>query len=244
MLKLPRRRRVYLMRHGEAAYVSPDGVVTTDPNNVPLTATGRAQARVQGALLKDIPIQRAICSKFPRTQETIELVLAEMDAHRINAVETLDDLHEIQGLKGESSWPPIDDDRMLEALADMANPWKRGAEPNGRFLGGELFSEFAARVTTQWQRILDDDTWEAALLVLHGAVNRMILNHALNLPWSGDFCIEQDNCCLNIIDIDSTTPARHLVRAVNVTAYNLAKDGIHLTNMEATAMRVAETFQN
>jgi hypothetical protein len=47
---------------------------------------------------------------------------------------------------------------------------------------------------------------------------------------------------LNIIDVDSTQPRRYLVRAVNLTAYNLAKHGIVLTNMEATAKRVAETL--
>ena len=51
MFEMPNRRRIYLMRHGEAAYVAADGTVTNDPRNVPLTPTGQIQARKQAAVL-------------------------------------------------------------------------------------------------------------------------------------------------------------------------------------------------
>ena len=91
-----------------------------------------------------------------------------------------------------------------------------------------------------WEAIIADDSWQCALVVLHGGVNRMILNHVLGLPWRQDVCIEQDNGCMNIIDVDESNPRRVLVRAVNVTPYNLSKQGIVLTNMEATAARIAD----
>ena len=47
MFETPNRRRIFLLRHGEAAYVAEDGTVTDDPRNVPLTANGRIQARKQ-----------------------------------------------------------------------------------------------------------------------------------------------------------------------------------------------------
>ena len=66
----------------------------------------------------------------------------------------------------------------------------------------------------------------------------------IGLDWRGDLCIEQDNCCINIVDVDDTDPRRYLIRGVNITAYNLSKDGIVLTNMEATAKRVADTLSS
>lgn len=242
MIEFPHRRRIYLMRHGEAAYVSESGVVTSDPRSVPLTLTGREQAHAQGAALQDVSVQRVICSGLPRTRQTAELVLTRLNQDPLPPVETIPDLEEIHGLSGERRWPPADGQSVADVLADIANPWAKGSQPGATFLGGERFSDFEQRVVNAWETIVSDAEWDNALLVLHGAVNRMILNHILRLPWSAEFCIEQDNACLNIIDIDSTQPRRYLVRAVNLTAYNLAKHGIVLTNMEATAKRVAETL--
>ena len=50
-------------------------------------------------------------------------------------------------------------------------------------------------------------------------------------------------CCINIIDVDTDeagAATRYLIRAVNLTAYDLNKSGIHLTTMEQTAQRIAE----
>ena len=242
MLEFPRRRRIYLMRHGEAAYVSPEGIVTDDPRNVPLTATGVQQAQVQGKVLADVKMDRIICSGLPRTVETATQVLAQTNVEQPTDLEIIPELEEIHGMKGDRQWPPANGESTAEVLADIANPWANGAHPEATFLGGEPFADFGERVATQWEHILGDSTWQTLLLVLHGGVNRMIFNHAIGLSWRGDLCIEQDNCCINIIDVDDTSPRRYLIRGVNITAYNLSKDGIVLTNMEATAKRVADTL--
>ena len=241
MINFPERRRVYLMRHGEAAYVSPEGVVTTDPDNVPLTPHGREQATTHGEVLANIKFDRAVCSGLPRTVETAGIVTAANN-HTTPELEVIPDLREIHGMKGDRQWPPADGRTTLEALEEIANPWATGAQPGAKFLGGESFEDFAARVAPSWDRLMVDDNWQTLLLVLHGGVNRMILNHLTGLPWRGDLCFEQDNCNINIIDVDSTAPLRYLIRAVNMTAYNLSKDGIVFTNMEATAKRIGDTL--
>ena len=122
-----------------------------------------------------------------------------------------------------------------------------GAHPEATFLGGEPFADFAQRVTTHWERIVADDSWETALLVLHGGVNRMIFNHTIGLSWRGDLCIEQDNCCINIIDVDRDQHGqveRYLIRGVNLTSYDLNKSAIHLTNLEQTAVSVADRLSS
>ena len=111
-----------------------------------------------------------------------------------------------------------------------------------RIEGGERFADFAARIVPAFEEILADRSWQHLLLVLHGAVNRMIFNHVLNTPWQSRVTLEQDNCCLNIIDVDSADDGgaqRFLVRAVNLTAYDLNKSGLRTTNMEEAAQRIA-----
>lgn len=236
MFEPPKRRRIYLLRHGEAAYVADDGTVTDDPRNVPLTANGRIQARKQAAVLASVPFDRAICSGLPRTRETATLILAGREL----ALAEVPQLEEING--GERDQPVPDPAAWLE---HVANPWAGADHPEATFMGGERFVDFAARVTPAFDAIVADDSWQTLLLVLHGAVNRMIFNHVLGLGWQGRVTIEQDNCCINVIDVDSAPDgavSRFLIRTVNLTSYDLNKSDVFLTSMEQTASRIAETL--
>ncbi len=234
MFEAPDRRRIYLLRHAEAAYVNEDGSVTDNPRMVPLTALGRVQARKQAAILASVDFDRAVCSGLPRTVETARHVLSMRSEP---ALETEPALEEIQGGDGSAR-----SDDMRDWLNHVANPWAGADEPEARFLGGERFADFAARTIPAFEAIIDDATWRTLLLVLHGAVNRMLLNHMLGIPWQGNASIEQDNCCINIIDVDAPRdghPRRFLVRALNLTGYDLNKSSVHLTSMEQTALRIA-----
>jgi probable phosphoglycerate mutase len=225
------------MRHGEAAYVAADGTVTNDPRMVGLTPEGQIQARKQAAVLASVPFDRAICSGLPRTVETATIVLAH---RKTPALEIVPALEEIRG--GDRSHPVTD---MKAWLDHVANPWAGADHPEATFLGGERFVDFAARVTPAFDAIIADHTWQNLLLVLHGAVNRAIFNHVMDMPWQARMTIEQDNCCINIIDVDTAedgSTERFLIRAVNLTSYDLNKSGIFLTTMEQSARRLAEAL--
>ncbi len=126
-------------------------------------------------------------------------------------------------------------------ISHVANPWADAAEPDSRFLGGERFVDFEHRVLPAFDELVADPSWRTLLIVAHGGVNRLILNHVMNLPWQGAVSIEQDACCINIIDVDMDAGRveRYLVRGVNITGYNLSKAGISLTDMERAAQRIA-----
>ena len=239
MFEMPNRRRIYLMRHGEAAYVAEDGTVTDDPRNVPLTATGQIQARKQAAVLASVPFDRAICSGLPRTRQTATLILAGRETP---VLEEVPELEEING--GDRNQPIAD---RAAWLAHVANPWAGADHPEATFMGGERFIDFAARVAPAFDAIVADQSWQSLLLVLHGAVNRMIFNHVLGLGWQGRVTIEQDNCCINVLDVDTDPEgevSRFLVRTVNLTGYDLNKSDAFLTSMEHTAARIAEQMQD
>ena len=236
MFNVPDRRRIYLFRHAEAAYLGADGTPTADTRTVPLTALGREQAHAQSAVLSAVSFDRAVCSGLPRTRETAGIILGNRAQPKLEEIAALEEI-----LPGDRHAPAED---LAGWLAHVANPWADAAAPDARFMGGERFSDFQARVIPAFQSLLADRRWHSLLLVLHGAVNRVLLNYVMNLPWQGAMSIEQDAGCYNIIDVDRQGPVitRFLVRAINVTAYDMAKSAMLLTDMERVAQRLGLQF--
>ena len=225
------------MRHAEAAYVNADGSMVPDERIVPLSAKGRTQAARQAEALAAIRIDRAICSSLPRTQETARIVLGDRTGVTLEPITPLEEVkpgwqHQIEHLS-------LDEKR--DWVARIANPWIDAHDSNARFIGGETFGEFEARVLPAWAGVLADDSWTTLLAVLHGAVNRLLIHHMLKMPW-GSVGIEQDNACINVIDVDTAPHARVILRLLNFTSYNPAKDGLWLTTMEEAASRIAGTL--
>jgi len=235
-MKLPfdhtRRRRVYLMRHAEAAYIGADGKRALDSRVVALTERGRAEAAAMSALLKDVPFDRAICSGLARTLETAKWVLND----RKIPLEIIPALEEIRGgdaiARAEIS-PP-----------DFAYAMFRAGDPNARFAGGESFVEFAARVDAAFEAVVAATNWECLLMVCHGGVNRAILTELTGAGLKAFGTFEQDSCCLNIIDVDCNLDTgkveRWILRAVNATAEDPIKSTRRLLTLEGMAKRFAD----
>jgi len=100
-----------------------------------------------------------------------------------------------------------------------------------RFLGGETIGELVDRVTPELERLVADDDWDVALLVLHGAVNRAILSRALTGERMFLGAFEQAPGCINVLDVGDDD--RWIVRGVNYIPYDPAHvAGPRLTTME------------
>jgi probable phosphoglycerate mutase len=229
-LKLPfddgKRRRIYLMRHGDAAYIGEDGSIARDPRLVPLSARGRTEAEAMARLLAGASFDRAVCSGLPRTVETAELVLAgrNLTLERVGALE------EVRG-----GAPP---DGRRVAPRELAYSIHAADEADGRFLHGETFEGLRERVLGAVDELLGDRHWTELLLVCHGGVNRVILTWALGVTLRAAPRMEQDSGCVNVIDVDQDTGGqviRTLVRALNVTAADPAKHERRLTSLEQQA---------
>lgn len=206
------RRRIYLMRHGAVSYFANGRPVP--PRTVPLTDEGRAQAQAAAGALADVTFDRVVTSGLPRTLETARIVAPRIEPE---------------------AWPDL---REIEPgrLADLTDPEAafqrafQGVVPvDAVFLGGETIGELLDRVLPAVSRLLADDSWDALLAVLHGAVNRAILSLALTgeRMFLGNF--EQAPGCINILDVDDEG---WIVRAVNVTPYDLVHGGARTTTME------------
>jgi phosphoserine phosphatase len=217
----PPRRRVYLMRHGDVEYFDTAGKPHR-PETVPLTELGRAQARTAGAMLAVVPFDRVITSGLRRTDETAALVVE----NRGLAVTTEPRFREIEtGRMSEWAAVPAEAVRqlILRGMDDRLTP-------ESRFLAGETFLSCQQRVGEAWRDLIADRGWSSVLLVAHGVVNRVLLGYCLGMPLSTLGRVEQDAGCVNLIEIDDEGAA--LVRLVNHTPHDSAKDTLRLTTFE------------
>jgi len=207
------RRRVYLMRHGDVAYFDADGR-PVPPDDVPLTETGRAQARAAAAALEGERLDRVVTSGLRRTLETAALVAPGLEP------ETVPELRELRSGRLDAL-PDGEAEAAFVGFFDGAVPESR------RFLGGESVGELLDRVTPAFDAIVADRDWDTLLMVLHGGVNRAILSGALTgeRVFLGGF--EQAPGCVNVLDLG---PGGWIVRAVNAAP----SDPVHRAGRETT----------
>jgi broad specificity phosphatase PhoE len=218
----PMRRRLYLMRHGAVSYFGADGR-PVDPDDVSLNDEGRAQAEAAHALLEGVAFDRVLASGLPRTLETARIVAPD------SALEEWVELRELRGDRLSGIPPEELESEFVHAF--------RGVVPNDkRFLGGETVGELFDRVLPALERLLADGSWDTTLAVLHGAVNRAILSFALTgeRMFLGHF--EQAPGCVNVLDVGD----EWIVRAVNVTPYDLA----HLEGRSTTMEELWQQFRS
>jgi broad specificity phosphatase PhoE len=202
------------MRHGDVAYFDTDGR-PVHPETVHLTEAGREEARAAAEMLAGIEFDRVIVSGLARTVETAAIVAPGREP------EIWPDLRELEGGRLEDI-----PEHALEL--SFVRAFDGVLPEDAQFLGGETIGSLLDRVLPAIDRLLEDDDWDVVLAVLHGAVNRAILSFALTgeRMFLGNF--EQAPACVNILDVGDDW----IVRAVNVTAYDLAHRRGRLRNME------------
>jgi probable phosphoglycerate mutase len=198
----PARRRIYLMRHAQVRYFHGE-----HPHDVLLTEAGRMQAAAAAEALRGVTFDRVITSGLPRTLETARAIAPDATLEKNHA------LREIESGELRGVAPEVVQEMMTAAF--------RGIVPlDTRFLGGETIGELLDRVVPEVNALLADESWDVALLVLHGAVNRAILSRALTGDRIFLGAFEQAPACINVLDVDRE--GSFIVRAVGHTPYDPA----------------------
>ena len=195
------RRRLYLMRHAEVSYVDDTGRPIS-PEQVPLTANGRAQAEAARAALDGVVLDLVVASDLPRTAETAELVAPGHE------VERWPELAEWRGGRLDAIPPEELERAFVGAL--------RVTHEEARFLGGESLGEALDRVHPALERLVARE-WNTALAVLHGGVNRILISHALSGDRTYFGTFEQAPACINVLDLGDDG---WIVRTVNYIPYD------------------------
>ncbi|HJV74784.1 MAG TPA: histidine phosphatase family protein [Noviherbaspirillum sp.] len=217
------RRRIYLMRHGSVTYFDSDGK-PYQPEQVPLNELGRAQATAAGKVFaqEKLHFDRVIVSGLPRTVETATRVLAETGQQ----IE-LDYWRELEELRG-GKLSAIPDESLKEAFVGAFD----GLVPEHKqFLGGETIGQLLDRVHPALDRLRADRSWDTALLVLHGGVNRAILSYALTNQRLFLGNLAQTAGCINAIDVGEAH-ADWVVRIVNYSPISELQGESRHTTME------------
>jgi broad specificity phosphatase PhoE len=214
----PARRRLYLLRHGDVSYFDADGRPVR-PDTVPLNDAGLRQAEAARQELAGVPFDRVLSSDLPRSRETAAIVTAG----RALPIEARPELREVQpGRLADIPAGEVERAFLGAFAADITR--------ETRFLAGEAFGSLLDRVLACLRGLLAEAGWRRLLLVAHGGVNRAILTHALGSGLAGFAALEQDPGCINVLDVDDA--GRWVVRLVNHTPYNPAKQGLEMTTME------------
>lgn len=153
---------VLLTRHGRSTY-NDRGILNGDPSvPVGLTAEGMAQCLALAVRLAGEPIVRAVHTGFPRTEESLELILGGRDV----PVTVIDDFGDVR--LGEFEGRPVEEFRA----------WRRAhgldARPAG---GGESRMDVLRRYARGYERLLALDD-PVVLVVVHDVTIRMMVNAA------------------------------------------------------------------
>ncbi|WP_274643685.1 histidine phosphatase family protein [Pseudomonas serbica] len=223
------RRRCYLVRHGHVDYFAPDGQ-PLDPRSVPLSGLGVDQVRQLAQVLAPIGFDRALCSDYPRARQTAELLLGD----RPLELQACAQLREVRAGRLRDIAPG-------QLQQQVSYAYDSFADPEGCFMGGERWSDFDSRILARFEQVLAEPDWQHLMLVSHDAVNRLLLGWALGGARGCAAALEQDNACLNIIDIDMQGGRilRRFVRVVNLTPYDLPKASQRQTVMERIHAQLA-----
>lgn len=228
----PRRRRLYLMRHGSVDYFTPEGR-PLPPHAVPLNETGRRQADGAGALFAaaGVRFDRVLVSGLARTVETAERVLAAASQSLPMGIDRR--LEEIRPGRLED----LPRDTLQAAFTGVFSA--TADVESHRFLGGESVGELVDRCVPAFREQLADPSWRCALWVLHGGVNRALLGQAIA---GGRFFagrLEQSPACINVLDVADPRDADDghalpdlVVRGINLAPTQWLHERERFTTME------------
>lgn len=179
--------RLYLARHGQ---VVNDGVYNGQ-NDVDITPVGLGQMERLRGLLQDKKLAGVYSSDLRRTQRGADLIAA---AHGLNP-QSFPEFREMHF----GRWQGLTYAEVMEQYPlDMAQ-WIEDLE-HFRIPGGESLSDARHRVMPKLMELVEKHRGQEILVVCHGALNRVILADALQLPMTQLLRIEQDYGCLNIVE--------------------------------------------
>jgi len=183
------KTRIYLIRHGEV-----QGAGTRRYNghaDVPLSERGIAQYHLMKERLADKDISACYTSDLIRCATGAEII-----GSRLGLTPVLEPgLRELDiGIWEGKTWAELMEKYPLEWQARIADI------VNYRVPGGESLNDLHARIMPVINAIVERHREGNVLVVAHGGANRVILLDAAGAPLSSLFNIEQDYCCLNIID--------------------------------------------
>lgn len=183
--------RILLARHGETPWNAEGRYQGQE--DIPLSETGEKQARRLGERLRDVRIDRAVCSPLTRAYHTAQFALGE---HRAPMLMVDNELMEI----AHGTWEGKLAAEIADSDGERFAQWREAPEkvkmPGGESLK-QVFDRSWAAFAHAAEGLADDET---LLVVAHDAVNRVILCHVMGLPMSRLWSFRQAPTTLNLLE--------------------------------------------
>lgn len=158
--------RIFVLARHAQSTLNHENRVNGDPSvPTPLTEVGRAQARLLGIQLRNLPLDACIHTRFDRTVDTASIALEGRDVPMLED-ERFDDVR-IGDLEGQT-------------IADYRT-WKRAHVRSDPFPGGESLDDAASRYARAYRAVLARPE-RIVLVVCHEIPVRYAVNAAAGSP--------------------------------------------------------------
>ena len=209
----PSPRTIYLVRHGET-----QGNVDDKAQghlDVPLTETGRLQAKAVAERLRDIDFDAVYSSDLQRAVKTAKAITAQRPELQIQTRSQLREYH--FGDYEDMPW-----DEVGNADLQFFQRWKNlSTRIDIKFPGGESMRDAWERVGGFLREILSAHQQgnETILIVGHGGSLQAVLAHLLNLNATNQWFFLFDNTSVTIVREHQYTPNAWQTYRFNETSH-------------------------
>lgn len=181
--------RLWLVRHGETE-ANVAGLYSGHAPT-PLTERGIAQAQTLGTLLRNVPVDNALCSELERARHTTQLILGDREV----PVRNMPELNEMFFGDWEMRHHRDLAREDAENYTVWCNDWQNATPTNG-----EGFHAFSQRVERFIAQLADYKTCQNLLVVSHQGVLSVLIARLLSMPAAAMWHFRVEQGCWSAID--------------------------------------------
>ncbi len=208
--------RFYLLRHGQTTW-NADGDRYCGRTDVPLSESGRTQAALAAAALREVRFAAVYASPLQRARETAEAIAA---LHGLS-VATDERLVEIDF----GRWEGLTRDEIMLSYGEEWAAWLANPAVVRCGLTGETAKEVYQRANSFFREHNEKHTGDSrhrdaagsVLVVAHNTFNRLFIAGSLQIPFHAYRRLEQSNTGISIMQFNEKQQVRWL--QINETAH-------------------------
>lgn len=183
--------RLILLRHGETH--SNLNLIYQGQGDSPLTELGVAEAKQLAEALRGEKFAGVYSSTLSRSHDTARIVA---EKHKLEVIQIPELIERFYGVFEGLTFEDVKKKFPKDYKEWLAHPYQ------AKIPKSEPLDDLQKRGVAAIERILAAHQHQTVCVVGHGALNRAILFHYMNLSLENFWRIKQDNCCINIVEFD------------------------------------------
>lgn len=201
--------RIFLCRHGQTEYNKLQLIQGRGIDSA-LNQLGIHQANCLANRLKNVPLDAIYCSTLSRAIQTAHFVSMH---HSVAKRDARWDEMSFGKLEGEPR------QSKLAEIQRIQESWFAG-NTKAVFPNGESLHQVEDRCFEVLHSIVQDSTFGLVAVVTHGRLLKILLSKLIHGNSAKMENIEQNNCCINVVDYDSSSKTFEAI---------LVNDVMHIT---------------